>query len=268
MAAGGGGGSSALPGGAPAPPARAASAGAGARPRGWVVGCWGGGERRGRGREALSLPCDCLLSQPPACLTYTHPHVSRTHTLAAPPPHPQPTAAAALAARLVELRDSLPGLDLGAVLAPSPDLLLRLTPAAAAAALGELRAALGPSPPLPAERLVEREPLLLLADLPALLGELRRLLPGQDPAQARAGGWGGGGGAGGGGEVLGGGGGGGPCVCVVECPPLPSPPLSPPHPSHPLAHPQVLARDPGMVLDMQSAGLQASLTIDDGIPAP
>lgn len=78
------------------------------------------------------------------------------------------------------------------------------------AQLAALAAALPAS--VDVERLVAAEPMLLRADITAVLAELRRLLPGRDPVD-------------------------------------------------------LLLADPSGVLDMQTAGLKASLEIDDGIPA-
>lgn len=46
-------------------------------------------------------------------------------------------------------------------------------------ALQRLSAALPPS--VDVEKLVEREPLVLMADVAAVLAEIRRLMPGRDP---------------------------------------------------------------------------------------
>ncbi|PRW60757.1 ATP-dependent zinc metalloprotease FTSH mitochondrial [Chlorella sorokiniana] len=112
--------------------------------------------------------------------------------------------------RILALREALPSLNLSALLAQYPWMLVKLTAEDVQAALARLAAALGPQ--VNVERLVEAEPMFLLADIDAVLGELQRLMPGKDPVA-------------------------------------------------------VLLADPSGCLDMQSAGLKASLEIDDGIHA-
>ncbi|GAB4822584.1 hypothetical protein N2152v2_009630 [Parachlorella kessleri] len=117
----------------------------------------------------------------------------------------------AVAAKLVHFRELLPELDLSRLLAQYPRLLLDLDADALQRQLVTLRVAL---PGVKVELLVQREPLLLTADIQRVLEELQRLLPaGQDPIK-------------------------------------------------------VLVADPSSVLDMQMAGLPASLEVDDGIKQP
>ncbi|KAL4421626.1 hypothetical protein ABPG75_010917 [Micractinium tetrahymenae] len=113
-------------------------------------------------------------------------------------------------ARILELRRLLPSLDLSALLAQYPRLLVEVSPAQVEAQLASLAAALPDSVDI--ERLIAAEPMFLRADIGKVLAELRRLMPGRDPVQ-------------------------------------------------------LLLADPSGVLDMQSAGLKASLEIDEGIPA-
>lgn len=87
-------------------------------------------------------------------------------------------------------------------------LLTRLEPEQVGAALDRLTAVLPPN--IDAGALVAAEPMLLLANVGAVLAEIERLLPGRDPIA-------------------------------------------------------VLLADPSGCLNMQSAGLKASLEIDDGI---
>lgn len=113
-------------------------------------------------------------------------------------------------ARILDLRRLLPSLDLAALLAHYPWLLVQLTPQQVAAQLASLADALPTS--VDVERLIAAEPMLLKADINGVLAELRRLVPGGDPVA-------------------------------------------------------LLLADPSGVLDMQTAGLKASLEIDHGIPA-
>ncbi|KAK9842509.1 hypothetical protein WJX81_003300 [Elliptochloris bilobata] len=86
---------------------------------------------------------------------------------------------AGVAAKLVQLKGLLPLTDVPALVARHTGLLHR-SPAAMAASLEALRAALG-GDAARAEALVAQEPALLGADVDALLDEVRRLVPGQDP---------------------------------------------------------------------------------------
>ncbi|KAL4450220.1 hypothetical protein ABPG77_010889 [Micractinium sp. CCAP 211/92] len=112
--------------------------------------------------------------------------------------------------RVLHLRRLLPSLDLSALLAQYPWILVEVTPAQVESQLVSLAAALPAN--IDVERLVAAEPMFLRADIAAVLAELQRLVPGRDPVE-------------------------------------------------------LLLADPSGVLDMQSAGLKASLEIDDGIPA-
>lgn len=83
-----------------------------------------------------------------------------------------------VASRLLRLRALLPGADVSAMVAQVPELLLK-TPMpeleAAIASLGENL------PGVSIGHLVEREPMLLRADVKQLLSEVGRLMPGKDP---------------------------------------------------------------------------------------
>ena len=84
----------------------------------------------------------------------------------------------AVTQRILDLRQLLPSLDLSALLADSPWLLTQ-APELVQQQLAGLADALPPSVDI--ERLVAAEPMLLRADIQAVLADLRRLMPGQDP---------------------------------------------------------------------------------------
>ena len=85
----------------------------------------------------------------------------------------------AITQHILELRQLLPCLDLNALLADSPWLLTQVSPEFVQRQLAELAQALPPIVDI--ERLVAAEPMLLRADIQAVLADLRRLMPGQDP---------------------------------------------------------------------------------------
>ena len=80
---------------------------------------------------------------------------------------------------ILDLRHLLSCLDYNALLADSPWLLTQVSPEFVRRQLAELAQALPRS--VDVERLVAAEPMLLRADIQAVLADLRRLMPGQDP---------------------------------------------------------------------------------------
>jgi hypothetical protein len=107
---------------------------------------------------------------------------AKLHRLRAPLVAELAADTGAVAARLVALREALPGVDVGAAAAGAPWLLSQPPAAELAAAAARVAAAL---PPGRWAAAVEAEPRLLLADLEGALAELRRLGV-KDPAAALA----------------------------------------------------------------------------------
>lgn len=86
-----------------------------------------------------------------------------------------------IAAKLIEYQALLPGVNLSAMAACHPALLLEMTPQGVAVQLDRLRAALPQW--VNVGRLVEVEPVLLEVDIQGVLSEIRRLLPKEDPVR-------------------------------------------------------------------------------------
>ena len=89
----------------------------------------------------------------------------------------------AVARRLLDLRAALDGVDVSAAVAAAPWLLSEPGAEALRVQMAALRGAL---PGLDVEACVLAEPRLLLADVPGVLAELRRLAPSVDPARLLA----------------------------------------------------------------------------------
>lgn len=86
-----------------------------------------------------------------------------------------------VAQRLIALEAVLPGVDLSRLTARYPAILLEHTAAHVKSKLASLREALPQG--MRVELLVEKEPVLLDVEIGAVLQEIRRLLPGEDPAK-------------------------------------------------------------------------------------
>ncbi|KAI3424763.1 hypothetical protein D9Q98_008152 [Chlorella vulgaris] len=86
----------------------------------------------------------------------------------------------AVTARILALRQILPSLNLGLLVAQHPWVLTDVSLEHVLAKVTQLREALGTRADV--ERVIQEEPMLLLADIKQVLAELQRLLPHLDPA--------------------------------------------------------------------------------------
>lgn len=83
-----------------------------------------------------------------------------------------------VARKLVALRSVVPTANLSDMFSRNPSLLLEITVEQVQVQVDALRAAL---PGVDVEKLLDREPLLLRADIRAVLDDIRRILPNADP---------------------------------------------------------------------------------------